>query len=506
MAATEKMEKMVDTDQVEDIDQIKAERGSMLLDDDDAQRAMARKVLWKLDTRILPVLALLFLCSFLDRTNVGNAKILGLEKSIGVNDHQYASGLAIFFAFYIASELPSNLVLKKISPRIWLPCLTFAWGIVGMCLGFVQNYAGFLVVRAFLGITEGGLLPGMVLYLSSMYTRGELALRIGLFYTTASLSGAFGGLLARGLSSIGATAGIDAGWRWIMIVEGLLTAVVGASAYFLLPNDVSTARFLTEEEREFALYRLSRDHSYGLPSQRITEPERFSWSEVRRGVLDPSLWFSASAYFAILCGLYSFGLFLPTIITGLGYTANEAQLWSVIPYAVASCLTIVAAFLSDRLRLRGPIMLCTLPLAIIGYAVIANVTNPHVKFGHYKRATATGLQLAIANCGGFVSDVIDRSDEYTEHIKRSLKEIVRPLRHVASLDMALAQGLGHVLSNELLRQEAEQASKALEELKKDITAFKAQISKKNKEDAESKITALENKITALEAHIERRTR
>ncbi|THW41258.1 MFS general substrate transporter [Aureobasidium pullulans] len=429
MAATEKMEKMVDTDQVEDIDQIKAERGSMLLDDDDAQRAMARKVLWKLDTRILPVLALLFLCSFLDRTNVGNAKILGLEKSIGVNDHQYASGLAIFFAFYIASELPSNLVLKKISPRIWLPCLTFAWGIVGMCLGFVQNYAGFLVVRAFLGITEGGLLPGMVLYLSSMYTRGELALRIGLFYTTASLSGAFGGLLARGLSSIGATAGIDAGWRWIMIVEGLLTAVVGASAYFLLPNDVSTARFLTEEEREFALYRLSRDHSYGLPSQRITEPERFSWSEVRRGVLDPSLWFSASAYFAILCGLYSFGLFLPTIITGLGYTANEAQLWSVIPYAVASCLTIVAAFLSDRLRLRGPIMLCTLPLAIIGYAVIANVTNPHVKFGmtfmmatglyasvppvlvwisnnsagHYKRATATGLQLAIANCGGFVS-------------------------------------------------------------------------------------------------------
>ena len=172
-------------------------------------------------SRVLPVLALLFLCSFLDRTNVGNAKILGLEDDLGLNSQQYANGLAIFFAFYIAAELPSNLVLKKLTPSIWLAALTAAWGIVGMCLGFVRNYADFLIVRAFLGITEGGLLPGMVLYLSSMYTRQELALRIGLFYTTASLSGAFGGLLARGLSAIPTTSTVDASWRWIMIIEGL---------------------------------------------------------------------------------------------------------------------------------------------------------------------------------------------------------------------------------------------------------------------------------------------
>jgi MFS family permease len=110
--------------------------------------------------RILPVLALLFLCSFLDRTNVGNAKILGLEKDIGVSNGQYANGLAIFFAFYIAAELPSNLVLKKFSPRLWLAFLTSAWGIIGMCLGFIRNYGGFLAVRAFLGLAEGGLLPG----------------------------------------------------------------------------------------------------------------------------------------------------------------------------------------------------------------------------------------------------------------------------------------------------------------------------------------------------------
>jgi MFS family permease len=172
---------------------------------------------------VLPVLALMFLCSFLDRTNVGNAKIIGLEVDLKLSNLQYTQGLAVFYATYIASELPSNLVLKRVSPRIWLPTLTVAWGIVAMCLGFVQNFASFVAVRAILGITEGGLLPGMVLYLSGLYTRAELALRIGIFYTAASLSGAFGGLLARGLAAIAPAGGL-AGWRWIFIVEGLLVS------------------------------------------------------------------------------------------------------------------------------------------------------------------------------------------------------------------------------------------------------------------------------------------
>lgn len=110
------------------------------------------------------------------------------------------------------SELPSNLVLKKVSPKIWLPALTAVWGILTMCLGFVTGFASFAAVRALLGVAEGGLLPGMVLYLSHFYKRTELALRIGIFYTAASLSGAFGGLLARGLNAIGPAGGLE-GWR-----------------------------------------------------------------------------------------------------------------------------------------------------------------------------------------------------------------------------------------------------------------------------------------------------
>jgi len=384
---------------------------------------LSRTVLWKMDIRILPVLALLFLCSFIDRTNVGNAKILGLEKDIHINDHQYAVGLCVFYATYIASELPSNLVLKKVSPKIWLPALTVVWGTLTMCLGFVRSFASFATVRALLGVAEGGLLPGMVLYLSLFYRREELALRIGIFYTAASLSGAFGGLLARGLNAIGPAGGLE-GWRWIFIVEGLLTVAIGTCSALFLPNSIEAASFLTTQEQEHARDRIGTASS---------ERERFDWAEVRRGIFNVQVWLSALAYFAILCCLYSFGLFLPTIVNkGFAKDPNEAQLWTVIPYAVAAVFTVLVALLSDRLALRGPVMLCTLPVAIVGYGVISQSTKPKVQYGmtflmatgmyatvpcilswnsnnsagHYKRATTSALQLAIANAGGFVASFV----------------------------------------------------------------------------------------------------
>ncbi|EEA19227.1 hypothetical protein EYB25_009301 [Talaromyces marneffei] len=390
-----------------------------------------KKILFKTDIRVLPILALLFLCSFLDRTNVGNAKIVGLESDTGITDHQYDIGLTVFYLFYVCSELPSNLVLKKASPRIWLPFLAITWGIITMCLGFIRGFGSFVAVRALLGMAEGGLLPGMVLYLSSFYKRSDLALRIGLFYTAASLSGAFGGLLARGLIEIGPRGGLK-GWRWIFIIEGLLTVVCGIIAAIGLPNNLATARFLTPIEREIALERIRQDRPQHNGSDAEHEP--FRWSEVIRGVTDIKMWLSASAYFAILSGLYSFGLFLPTIIRDSGFTtnANTVQLWSVIPYAVATVFTVLVAFLSDHFKLRGTLMLFTLPFAIIGYAVIANTSNAQVGYGmtflmstglyasvpcvlvwnsnnsagHYKRATTSAMQLAIANCGGFVATFI----------------------------------------------------------------------------------------------------
>jgi hypothetical protein len=266
---------------------------------------------------------------------------------------------------------------------------------------------------------------------------------VGVFYSSASLSGAFGGLLASGLSHIPPTSIVDGSWRWvsglfpdflvpywctqqIFIIEGLLTVVCGIAAVGLIPSSIETASFLTPGEQEHALARLDLSNNVsGSP----TEPEAFRWSEVVRGILSPQLWFTGLAYFAICCALYSFSLFLPTIIVSLGYSGSKAQLMTVPPYAVAAMTATLYAFLSDRLRLRGVLSLFALPLGVIGYAVIARVESNSVKYGmtflmgvgiyssvppilvwllnnsagHYKRATSGAMQLVLANFGGIVA-------------------------------------------------------------------------------------------------------
>ncbi|KAL4931987.1 major facilitator superfamily domain-containing protein [Aspergillus undulatus] len=316
---------------------------------------MRRKLLWKLDTRIPPPRALLYLANFVDRSNVGNAKILGLEEDLNLTNRQYATALTVFFVFYVVSEHLSNLVLRRMTPKSWLPFLVSLTGIIVMCIGFVKTYAQFVVDRALLETAEGGLYPGSLLFLSTIYTREELTLRVGIFYASPSLSGAFGGLLARGFSAIPATSVVSGSWRWFFIIEGLITCVIAVGAYPLLPNSVATASFLTPEEREFAIAHLKVSHQ---TPELSSEPVRFRWSEVRRGILSLQLFFTV--YFSICCAL----------VSATPRTRTECF---VPPYAVA--------FLSDRQRVRGKLILVSLPLAIIGYALIAQVSSNVTEYG-----------------------------------------------------------------------------------------------------------------------------
>ncbi|KAH8893668.1 retrograde regulation protein 2 [Thozetella sp. PMI_491] len=424
-------------------------------DDGDAQhrlsedleaKKLTKSILWKLDTRVLPLLAVLYLFNFLDRSNVGNAKILGLQNDLAITNSQYATSLAVFFVFYVVSELPSNLIVKRATPKIWLPTLGFLWGTTIMCTGFVKTYGQLLALRVLLGTFEGGLYPGCLLYFSNMYTREELALRVGLFYSMASLSGAFGGLLARGLSAISPTSGVGSGWRWIMIIEGIITIVVAITVFIFLPNSVDSD-FFTPAERQHAIARLRKSYDSSNLGRKA-EPERFQWSEVRRGIFSPQTLLTGTAYFAICCALFSFSLFLPSIVAAMGYTSNQAQLLTVPPYAVASVLSACYAILSDRIHLRGTLSLFSLPLGIIGYGIIARTDNSaSVKYGmtflmatgiymsvptilvwllnnsagHYKRAAAGAVQVGLANCGGIVAaflypDVESPSYSKSHHI------------------------------------------------------------------------------------------
>ncbi|KAF9476455.1 MFS transporter [Pholiota conissans] len=438
-------------------------------------RRLTKQVLFKLDCHILPPLALLWLANFIDRSNVGNARIAGLEKDTHLVGNQFNTALAVFYVTYIAIELPSNWVLKKMKPNRWIPLLVFLWGIVTTLSSLVESFGGLVAIRIFLGLCEGGLLPGIILYLSTIYKRHELQLRVGIFYASASLSGAFGGLLATAILNMDGVGGL-AGWRWIYILEGLATIISAVIAAYFLPETLAAASFFTDEEREFALARFQLDSSTvaqktdrespsptktfedikvedahidnvdmasRLEALQKAPEEQFEWREVIRGLTDIQAWLTGFGYFGLLVSLYSYSLFLPTIVAGLGYTGSAAQLHTVPPYVPAAVLTVVVALLSDRLKWRGPFILICLPLAIVGYILAITAENNKTRYiavffmaagvypsapsilsilpnngsGHYKRATTTALQLAIANAGGFVATFAYTPDQKPKYIR-----------------------------------------------------------------------------------------
>ncbi|KAB8225954.1 major facilitator superfamily domain-containing protein [Aspergillus novoparasiticus] len=390
-----------------------------------------KALLRKLDMRLLPPLTILYLLSFLDRSNVGNARLEGLTTDINMTGNQYLTGLTLYFIGYVLFEIPCNIVLKKTTPRIWLPTLTLVWGIVATLLGVVQNYAGYLVSRtglAALGIAESGLFPGVVFYLSMWYKRNEQHYRVALFFSAASLAGAFGGVLAWGIAHMRGVGGYN-GWRWIFILEGLATVVMSVIAYFWVYNYPSTAEFLSEKERAFIQFRLRNDND-------SMRDEKFSWSGVLDAFKDPKVWLYGLGFHTMSLPMYTLSLFLPTIIKELGYTAAEAQLLSVPPYAVAFILTITVAVLSERTRRRAPFVMGSTALACIGYIILLTDHRPGVSYvgtifaaagiypavaivlswpannvsGQTKRAIANAMQISIGNLGAVLGTQLYRTE------------------------------------------------------------------------------------------------
>jgi sugar phosphate permease len=151
----------------------------------------------------------------------------------------YNIALSIFFPFYVAAEVPSNMILKRFRPSVWFAIIIMAWGLVMTCMGLVRSFHGLLACRVFLGIAEGGLFPGIVYFLTMWYRRHECGLRIALFFSAATIAGAFGGLLARAISLMDGVGG-KAGWSWIFILEGLLTLVVGSFSFLAVKDYPAT--------------------------------------------------------------------------------------------------------------------------------------------------------------------------------------------------------------------------------------------------------------------------
>lgn len=206
----------------------------------------------KIDIRLVPMLALLYLCAHIDRANIGNAKIEGMVTDLNMSGVQYNTVLSIFFIPYVLLEVPSNVLLKKFKrPSTYLGILVVGWGVIMTCTGLVNNYSSLMAVRVLLGIFEAGFFPGAIYLCSYWYMPKDLALRISYFYCASALSGAFSGLLAAAIAKMDGIGGYE-GWRWIFILEGLATVVLGVACFFfLIDTPALSKRWLEPDEIQY---------------------------------------------------------------------------------------------------------------------------------------------------------------------------------------------------------------------------------------------------------------
>lgn len=241
-----------------------------------------RKLLLKLDAVFVPIIMVVYLSCFLDRTNIGNVKVAGMPEDINASPAEFSTAISIFYATYVALETPWSILLKKLTPRFLLTALCVVWSLTTIFSGFITNVGGLYAARLVLGACEGGLFPGLNLYLTMVYKREEQAKRVSYLFVCAAISGAVGGLLAYGLLKMDGVAG-QVGWRWVFWIEGVASIAIAPIIWFGLPNDPTNAYFLNEEEKRLMRIREKQRAQY-------MGSEEFSWDELWIAVKDLKLW------------------------------------------------------------------------------------------------------------------------------------------------------------------------------------------------------------------------
>ncbi|PGH05290.1 hypothetical protein GX51_03011 [Blastomyces parvus] len=401
---------------------------------DEERTAIDKKLVRKLDRYLIPWLSLLYLLSFLDRTNIGNAKIDGLQEDLGMTNSEYNATLTIFFVSYSLLEPLTNILLKRFRPSVFIPAIMVAWGLCMTFMGFVHNFAGLMVARFFLGVAEAGLFPGVGYLLSCWYKRSEFGIRMAIFFSAAAIAGSFGGLLAAAIAQMRGIGG-KPGWAWIFILEGLATVVIGFVSFWIVQDFPDQATFLSEDDRKRVIRRLASDKQASAGQEEFKM--KFFWASVK----DWKTYTSAIIYMGCDGSLYAFSLFVPTIINELvSYSSTKAQLLSVPPYAVAAILTIAVGYIADRTRQRGICNMAVSLLGIAGFSMLLGSQTPTVKYigtflgamgiypaisntiswasnnteGVYKRGVTLGFVIGWGNLQGCVTSNIYRGDDKPE--------------------------------------------------------------------------------------------
>jgi len=303
---------------------------------DSAQQAAEEALYRKVALRLIPLLLACYVVAYLDRVNVGFAKLQMIDQ-LGFSDTIYGLGAGMFFIGYFLFEVPSNMILHKMGARVWIGRIMISWGLISAAMMFVTTPMMFYVMRFLLGIAEAGFFPGIILYLTYWYPADRRARITAMFMTGIAIAGVIGGPVSGIIMKH--TNGIYGwqGWQWMFLLEGLPSVALGLVVIMVLDDRISEAKWLAEEERALLARNIAKDEAH-------KEEESFL-----RIISSGRVWLCAAIYFSFVMGVYGVSFFLPTIIKSMGHTdVVEIGLISSIPYSVSVVVMLLVARSADR--------------------------------------------------------------------------------------------------------------------------------------------------------------
>ncbi|KDN69045.1 putative major facilitator superfamily transporter [Colletotrichum sublineola] len=387
--------------------------------------AVERRLRGKIDLMVVPTVSLLYLFCFIDRANIGNARIAGLEKDLGMKGLDYNATLSIFYVSYILFEIPLNILCKLMGPGWFLPLSTLLFGICSIGTALVHTVPQLMGVRFLLGIFEAAMLPGIAYYLSRWYRRAELVFRLSLYIVMAPLAGAFGGLLASAILRIDHFGSLHS-WRMIFAIEGIITICLALVSFLTLTDRPATARWLTQEEKDLAEARVR--------SERVGQShvlDKMDTRKLLRGIFCPVTLSTAFVFLLDNVTVQGLAFFLPTIVKNIFPTSSteRQQLFTVPPYVTGAAFTVLMPLLSWRLDRRQIFFIMSAPLAMVGYIMflasedlsvryaatfliassvfaLGALTNAQVSanvVSDTARSSAIGTNVMLGNIGGLIS-------------------------------------------------------------------------------------------------------
>lgn len=390
------------------------------LQTDSAQERLESLAYSKVTWRLLPFLFLCYVAAYLDRVNVGFAKLQMLS-DLQFSDTVYGLGAGIFFIGYFLFEVPSNVLMHRFGARMWISRIMVTWALISAATLCVKTPTEFYALRFLLGIAEAGFFPGIVLYLTYWYPSARRSRINALFMMGIPVAGVFGGPLSGWIIQAFDGANGIAGWQWLFVLEAIPSVILGILTLKYLPNGIRVARWLTESEKQLLERRIADDGTDKLNS-------------MLSGVFtNGRVWFMAAIYFCCMMGLYGVGFYLPTLIKAAGVKdALDVGLLTAVPYGCAIVAMLLIARSADRSRERrwhffGAASLASFGLLAatvfgsnVGIAMLALSLGtagvlatmpvfwawPSTMLGGSAAAAGIGLINSVGNLAGFVSPTI----------------------------------------------------------------------------------------------------